>query len=114
MIRPAQGAKRRDSVVSPADIWCRRASASRRASIVAVRSSATDEDGAAASFAGQYETALNVRGAEAVVAAVLACWAAADSAHLRHYRQRQGLPGEAALVPVLIQQLIDADVSAVA
>lgn len=38
---------------------------------VAVRSSAVDEDGADASFAGQHDTYLNIRGADAVVAAVL-------------------------------------------
>ncbi|MCO4254076.1 PEP/pyruvate-binding domain-containing protein [Pseudarthrobacter cellobiosi] len=41
---------------------------------VAVRSSATAEDLAEASFAGQQETYLNVRGAEALSAAVIDCW----------------------------------------
>src|SRR5712692_6661614 len=47
---------------------------------VAVRSAAADEDGAVASFAGQYETVLNVSGVEAIVEAVLHCWDSARSA----------------------------------
>src|SRR5579885_1616755 len=42
---------------------------------VAVRSSAVEEDGHAASFAGQYATVLNVSGTEAIAQAVLRCWA---------------------------------------
>ena len=41
---------------------------------VAVRSSATDEDSRAASFAGQHDSYLNVVGEEAVVDAVVRCW----------------------------------------
>jgi pyruvate,water dikinase len=40
---------------------------------VAVRSSAVDEDGAAASFAGQHDTYLNIRGRDGVVDALLRC-----------------------------------------
>ena len=42
--------------------------------IAAVRSSAVDEDGATASFAGQHETYLNVVGADAIIQAVTRCW----------------------------------------
>jgi phosphoenolpyruvate synthase/pyruvate phosphate dikinase len=42
--------------------------------VAAVRSSAVDEDGATASFAGQHETYLNIVGADAIVAAVTRCW----------------------------------------
>jgi len=79
---------------------------------VAVRSSAVDEDSAAASFAGQYETILNVAGAEAVAQAVERCRAAAASPRVLEYRRRQGL-GPGAGIAVLVQQLIPADVSAV-
>jgi pyruvate,water dikinase len=79
---------------------------------VAVRSSAVDEDGRTASFAGQHATYLNVAGVEAVAQAVLRCWRAARSTHALAYRRRQGLPPDVGMA-VLVQQLIPADVSAV-
>jgi pyruvate,water dikinase len=79
---------------------------------VAVRSSAVDEDGAAASFAGQHETYLNIVGATDVADAVARCWASARSARALEYRRWQGLGGESRQA-VLVQQLVPADVSAV-
>lgn len=79
---------------------------------VAVRSSRLDEDGAAASFAGQHETYLNVRGLEAVAAAVARCRASGQAARAVAYRQARGLASEPA-VAVLVQALVAADVSAV-
>jgi len=80
---------------------------------VAVRSSALDEDGAGASFAGQHETYLNVVGGEAVADAIARCWASAFSARARQYRRRHGLELEGVRIAVLVQELIRADVSAV-
>jgi pyruvate,water dikinase len=80
---------------------------------VAVRSSALDEDGAGASFAGQHETYLNVVGAEAVAEAVARCWASVRSSRALEYRRRQGFPLDGARIAVLVQQLIPADVSSV-
>lgn len=80
---------------------------------VAVRSSATAEDGAEASFAGQHETILNVSGADAVLAAVLECWRSADTERVRAYRRAKGIETPAG-VAVLVQQMVDADVSAIA
>jgi pyruvate,water dikinase len=80
---------------------------------VAVRSSAVDEDGRDASFAGQHETFLNVAGAEAVIEAVERCWASFTAPHAIEYRRRQGLPVDAVRVGVLVQQLVVADASAV-
>ena len=81
---------------------------------VAVRSSAVDEDGPAASFAGQHETYLNVNGAGAVAAAATACFESAHAEHALEYRRRQGLDTESVRMAVLVQQLVPADVSAVA
>ena len=82
--------------------------------VVAVRSSAVDEDGAAASFAGQHETYLGVRGYEAVAEAVERCWASGRSERALEYRRLHGLPDPHGELPVLVQQLVVADVSAVA
>ena len=61
------------------------------ASSVAVRSSATAEDLEGASFAGQQDTYLNVRGADALLAAVRDCWASLWTARAMAYRARQGI-----------------------
>jgi len=80
---------------------------------VAVRSSAADEDGQTASFAGQYETYLNVKGEEAVVQAVKKCLSSACSERVQTYRRQQGLRTDQIRIAILIQQMIPADVSAV-
>ena len=62
---------------------------------VAVRSSANAEDLPDFSFAGQQETFLNVRGEDAVVAAVQKCWASLWTAQAISYRHQNGLRGAA-------------------
>lgn len=81
---------------------------------VAVRSSAIGEDGQAASFAGQYETYLNIVGLEALYMAIARCWSSAQNARVSAYRQQQGQAASASQMAVLVQQLIPADVSLVA
>jgi len=80
---------------------------------VAVRSSAVDEDSAAVSFAGQYETYLNIVGADAILQAVTRCWESARSERALEYRRQQGLSVEGPQIAVLVQQLVASDVSAV-
>ena len=81
---------------------------------VAVRSSAIDEDSAGASFAGQHDTYLNVRGEDSVWEAVQACLHSAESAGALTYRERHGLSAERPQIAVLVQQMVQSDVSAVA
>jgi len=81
---------------------------------VAVRSSAIDEDGQNSSFAGQYDTYLNIRGPEAIVAAVVKCWESASGHRMESYRREHNLPVESLGVAVLVQQLIPAQISGVA
>jgi phosphoenolpyruvate synthase/pyruvate phosphate dikinase len=81
--------------------------------VAAVRSSAVDEDGAAASFAGQHETYLNIVGADSIIQAVTRCWESARSERALEYRRRQGLSVESLHLAVLVQQLVASDVSAV-
>lgn len=80
---------------------------------VAVRSSAADEDGSAASFAGQHDTFLNITGSDAVVDAVARCWASAHTERAYEYRREHGLPLDRIGLAVLVQRLVPADVSAV-
>ena len=80
---------------------------------VAVRSSALDEDGADASFAGQHDTYLNIRGAREVIDAVLRCARSAASQEALAYRTQRGLPLDDLRIAVLVQELVPAEVSAV-
>jgi pyruvate,water dikinase len=80
---------------------------------VAVRSSAIDEDGGEASFAGQHDTYLNIRGADALVDAVRRCVASAASHEALAYRQQRGLGIDDLRMGVLVQELVPSDVSAV-
>jgi phosphoenolpyruvate synthase/pyruvate phosphate dikinase len=81
--------------------------------IAAVRSSAVDEDGATASFAGQHETYLNIVGADAIIEAITRCWESAHSERALEYRRQQGLSVERPQIAVFVQQLVASDVSAV-
>ncbi len=63
---------------------------------VAVRSSAVSEDGAGASFAGQYETYLGVSGIADVLGHIRKCWASGYSARALEYRRRLGGGGASA------------------
>jgi pyruvate phosphate dikinase-like enzyme/cyclic nucleotide-binding protein len=75
---------------------------------LAVRSSAVDEDGAEASFAGQHMTLLNVPGVDAVESALREIWWSANSDSAITYRQRVGLFRRPS-VGVVVQALLDPD-----
>ena len=79
---------------------------------VAVRSSATAEDLAEASFAGQQDTFLNVASDE-LLDALKGCWASLWSERAIAYRQTQGITNEGLAMAVVIQEMCDADVSGV-
>lgn len=79
---------------------------------VAVRSSSVIEDGSVFSFAGLYETVLNVVGGERLVDAVMSCWASARSERVRAYTSRNRLSARARMA-VLVQELVAGDVAAV-
>lgn len=80
---------------------------------VAVRSSALDEDGEAASFAGQHLTELNLTGIDAVGAAIERCWASGLTEQALSYRQHHDLSSDGIRLAVLVQHLVVADVSAI-
>lgn len=81
--------------------------------LLAVRSSALDEDGEKSSFAGQYVSRLGVS-PRAVWPAIRACWASAWSAEAVGYRARTEHPHHATQVAVVVQPMVNAQVSAVA
>ncbi len=80
---------------------------------VAVRSSATAEDLPGLSFAGQQETYLNLRGAEAVLAAVQKCWASLWTARAIGYRLQHQVDQQAVSLAVVVQQLVPAEAAGV-
>lgn len=80
---------------------------------VAVRSSATAEDSGDASFAGQQETFVNIKGRQAVLEAVKKCWASLFGARSIYYRVKKKFKHEQVLISVIIQKMINSDKSGV-
>ena len=75
---------------------------------MAVRSSATAEDSAAASFAGIHRSALNVRGFAAIEAAIAQCYASLWTPQARLYREKMGLADGQAECAVVLCQMVTA------
>jgi pyruvate, water dikinase len=80
---------------------------------VAVRSSATCEDSAEASFAGLQDTYLWIRGEDGVVDAVRRCWASLYTVDSVAYRRRRSLPEDGIAMAVVVQRMVDARSSGV-
>jgi len=80
---------------------------------VAVRSSATGEDGADASFAGMNETYTNVRGEQDLIEAVKNCWASLFAPRVVSYRASRGFTADPAMA-VVVQLMIASERSGVA
>lgn len=75
---------------------------------LAVRSSATTEDAADASFAGLQDTYLWVIGGEAVLQKIRSCWASLYSVPSIAYRRKHGLPEEGVAMAVVVQGMVNA------
>ncbi|MDD2497290.1 MAG: PEP/pyruvate-binding domain-containing protein, partial [Desulfitobacteriaceae bacterium] len=80
---------------------------------IAVRSSATAEDSAAASFAGIHESFLNVRGLENILAAIKACYASLWSPRAVAYRRRLKLDDNEVLPAVVLLEMVEAKATGV-
>lgn len=80
---------------------------------VAVRSSATAEDTEKASFAGQQETFLNVKGRESLLLSIKKCFASLFSPRSIYYRVRKGFEHEDVLIAVVVQVMVNSDKSGV-
>ena len=80
---------------------------------VAVRSSATTEDLADASFAGQQESFLNVKGKESLINNVKKCFASLFTARAVYYRTKKGFAHDKAYLAVVVQKMINSEKSGV-
>jgi phosphoenolpyruvate synthase/pyruvate phosphate dikinase len=78
---------------------------------VAVRSSAINEDGKDAAWAGQLDTFLNCNRTH-VIARIEQCWESANSERAKSYARQKSI--ETAAVAVVVQRMVDSDVSGVA
>jgi pyruvate,water dikinase len=76
---------------------------------VAVRSSATAEDLPEASFAGQYETSLNIEGEEAVLNNIKHCFASMWTDRAVAYRNENEIPHDQVQLAVVVQAMIQAN-----
>ena len=81
---------------------------------VAVRSSGVAEDSPTASFAGQYESYLNVKGKEEVLEKLLECWASTFTARGISYRVRQRMPILEGGMSVAVMKMVNSKASGVA
>lgn len=80
---------------------------------VAVRSSATAEDSERASFAGQQETFINIKGKTNLIEAIKKCFASLFTARSIYYRVKQGFRHEEVFIAVAVQIMVNADKSGV-
>ncbi|EKQ55858.1 MAG: phosphoenolpyruvate synthase [Methanobacterium sp. Maddingley MBC34] len=76
---------------------------------VAVRSSATAEDLPEASFAGQQDTYLNVKGPEDMIKYVRECWASLFGARAIFYREENNFDHSKVYIAVVVQEMVDAE-----
>ncbi|MBQ8790799.1 MAG: phosphoenolpyruvate synthase [Ruminiclostridium sp.] len=80
----------------------------------AVRSSGIKEDLQGFSFAGQYDTFINVSGAEEISAAVIKCYLSAYSETVLSYLATNGISTDEIGMAVIVQEMVDSDISGVA
>jgi len=80
---------------------------------VAVRSSATTEDLAEASFAGQQDSFVNIKGNQDLLKNIKKCFASLFTSRATYYRNKKGFKHEDAQLAVVIQKMVDSDKSGV-
>jgi pyruvate,water dikinase len=78
-----------------------------KAAFVAVRSSATAEDLPDASFAGQQETYLNVKGPDELLEKVVKCWSSLFTPRAIFYRNEKGFAHEKVFISVGVQKMVN-------
>ncbi len=80
---------------------------------VSVRSSATTEDLVDASFAGQQQSFLNVKGDHQLIEYIKKCFASLYTARAIYYRNKKGFKEEESLLAVVVQKMVDSEKSGV-
>jgi pyruvate, water dikinase len=80
---------------------------------VSVRSSATTEDLVDASFAGQQESFLNVKGSSSLISHVKRCFSSLYTPRAMYYRNKKGFKEGEALLAVVVQKMVDSEKSGV-
>lgn len=80
---------------------------------VAVRSSATTEDLAEASFAGQQDSFLNIKGQSDLIKHIKKCFASLFTSRATYYRNKKGFKHKQAKLAVVVQKMVDSDKSGV-
>ncbi|MEK7092117.1 MAG: phosphoenolpyruvate synthase, partial [Patescibacteria group bacterium] len=80
---------------------------------VAVRSSATTEDLAEASFAGQQDSFVNIKGTSELIEHIKKCFASLFTSRATYYRHKKGFRHEDAKLAVVVQKMVDSDKSGV-
>lgn len=107
-----------DTIAIPGDIAeeikIKYNSAFSKTDLVAVRSSATAEDLPGLSFAGQYESFLNVRGFDGLLSAIKKCWASLWSERAVIYREKNGIGHDDIAMAVIVQRMVPTEISGVA
>ena len=83
------------------------------AEVVAVRSSAIAEDSSDASWAGQFESYLNVN-REQLIDSVEKCWASASSDTVKAYAEGKSTDKDQLAIAVVVQKMVNSEVSGVA
>ncbi len=83
--------------------------AGRESVFVAVRSSATAEDLGDASFAGQQETFLNIKGNAELIKSVKECWASLFTPRAIYYREKKGFDHIQTKMAVIVQKMIESE-----
>ena len=100
-----------DAIRSAYEELCKRLNANDV--FVAVRSSATAEDLPDASFAGQQETYLNVRGVDEVIENTVKCWSSLFTPRAIFYRSEKGFAHEKVFISVGIQKMVNSKAAGV-
>ncbi len=83
--------------------------AGKKEELVSVRSSATAEDLPGASFAGQQETFLNIKGVREVIKSVQKCWSSLFTPRAIFYREKQGFEHDKVLIAVIVQKMVNSE-----